>query len=298
MSGWVTAIAVFFRSVATAACVFGAYAVWAYGTNTTNGQPYFAQIVGLLGGVIVVLFGLLSLSAVAPMSLSEERQQSSLDVLVVTPLSNRSIVLGKWLGVFRLVPRLTFGPGLMALALATVYDRAVTIEIRLLHVGLLVATILVHGALITSVGMALATWIEHQSRAITLSVCSFVLVSIGWPIVAYSMAPWRYASGLAALSPISATAQLIDIGMIRGDVRSFQLWVAFWDVMVAYGAFSLFVLTVHSFDRFFGRMPEYVRRSSEVAHVVVLSAGGIAIACVAGAISDVGQLFGTAITQF
>jgi ABC-type transport system involved in multi-copper enzyme maturation permease subunit len=285
MSGWVTAIAGFFRWVATAACIFGAYAVWAYGTNTTNRQLYFAEIVGLLGGVLVVSFGLLSLSAVAPMSLSEERQQSSLDVLVVTPLSTRSIVLGKWLGVFRLVPGLTIGPGLVVLALATVYDRVLTIEVRLFHVGLLVATILVHGALITSVGVALATWVKHQSRAISLSVCSFLFVSLCWPITAYALAPWRYASGLAALSPITATALLIDIGMIRGDVRSFHFWVSFWDVMVAYGAFGLFVLTVHSFDRCFGRMPERVRRSSEVADVVVFSAGGIAIACAAGAVA-------------
>ena len=42
--------------------------------------------------------------------------------------------------------------------------------------------------------------------------------------------------------------------MIRGDVWSFQLWVTFWDVMVAYGAFGLFVLTIRSFDGCFGRI--------------------------------------------
>ena len=199
------------------------------------------MIVGLLGEILQVIFGLMILSTVAPMSLSEERQQSSLDVLVVTPLSARSIVLGKWLGVFRLVPLVTIGPGLMMLALATTYDQDLSLGFRLFRFGLLIVTILVHGALITSVGLAVATWIERQSRAIAMSVFVFVFVSVMWPITAIVAGPWRYAQGLAALSPITAAALVVDKGMIRGDLWSFHLWVTFWDVMVAYGAFRTFV---------------------------------------------------------
>ena len=43
-------------------------------------------------------FGMLLLSASAPTALAEERARGSLDVLLATPLSTRSIVVGKWLG--------------------------------------------------------------------------------------------------------------------------------------------------------------------------------------------------------
>ena len=52
------------------------------------------MIAGIFGYMLQVIFGLLMLSAVAPMSMSEERQRGSLDVLAATPLSTRTIVLG------------------------------------------------------------------------------------------------------------------------------------------------------------------------------------------------------------
>ena len=121
------------------------------------------------------------LSAVAPMSMSEERQRGSLDLLAATTLSTPTIVLGKWLGTLRLVLLLAIGPGLMGFALATAdkipaqrsagSGTPASIEELsrgelLFGAGLLVATILVHGALLASVGLALATWIKRQGRAI------------------------------------------------------------------------------------------------------------------------------------
>ena len=43
------------------------------------------------------------LAAIAPTSMAEERQRGSLDLLAATALSTRAIVIGKWLGTFRLV---------------------------------------------------------------------------------------------------------------------------------------------------------------------------------------------------
>ncbi len=57
-------------------------------------------------------FGMLMLSATAPTALAEERARGSLDVLLATPLSTRSIVLGKWWGTYRRV---------LVLAVMTVY---------------------------------------------------------------------------------------------------------------------------------------------------------------------------------
>ena len=75
-----------------------------------------------LGAVISglqVAAGLLLLSVSAATSLAEERQRGSLDVLLATPLSTRSIVLGKWWGAFRGVPPLLVLPVLIAAALAS-----------------------------------------------------------------------------------------------------------------------------------------------------------------------------------
>ena len=77
------------------------------------------EIAGVCSYVLHVIFGLLMLAAIAPTSMAEERQRGSLDILAATALSTRAIVIGKWLGTFRLVWPMTIGPGLMALAMAT-----------------------------------------------------------------------------------------------------------------------------------------------------------------------------------
>ena len=61
--------------------------------------------VGLVAGMNVfqVAVGLLLLSVSAATSLAEERRAGSLDVLLTTPLSTRSILAGKWWGAFRQV---------------------------------------------------------------------------------------------------------------------------------------------------------------------------------------------------
>ena len=76
-------------------------------------------IAGIFGCILQLIFGLLMFSAVAPMSMAEERQRGSLDLLAATTLSTPTIVLGKWLGTLRLVLLLAIGPGLLGLALAT-----------------------------------------------------------------------------------------------------------------------------------------------------------------------------------
>ena len=157
------------------------------------------EIAGVCSYVLHVIFGLLMLAAIAPTSMAEERQRGSLDILAATTLSTRAIVIGKWLGTFRLVLLMAIAPGLMALAMATArsernvmrsrpgmtpeYYQIVTLGARCFGVVVVIATILAHGALITSVGLALAVWVKRQSRAIALSVGWFILVTAAWPIV-------------------------------------------------------------------------------------------------------------------
>ena len=70
------------------------------------------EIAGVFSYMLHVIFGLLMLAAIAPTSMAEERQRGSLDILAATALSTRAIVVGKWLGTFRLVVAHGHRPGI------------------------------------------------------------------------------------------------------------------------------------------------------------------------------------------
>ena len=151
---------------------------------------------GVYAYMLQVIFGLLVLSAVAPMSLSEERQRGSLDVLMTTPLSTRTIVDRQMVEYISPGPLAgdrsrTAGPGPGDRPRVGEASR-VGVQLRgsfSTDRRLIVATILAHGAAITSIGLILATWIRRQARAIGISVALFVLVSIGWPIAGSGQLP-------------------------------------------------------------------------------------------------------------
>jgi ABC-type Na+ efflux pump permease subunit len=120
-------------AVADCATAGTARAVWA---RPFNG---FYAAVGL---------GLVSL--LTPATLAEERGRGSLDVLLSTPLSTRSLVLCKWLACYRLVPFLALLPAAVAAAHAREHQRWPGV---LMVMGMILA----HGATVTSLGIALAT---------------------------------------------------------------------------------------------------------------------------------------------
>ena len=74
----------------------------------------------------------------------------------------------------------------------------------LLACALLVATMLVHGALLASIGLALAIWIKRQSRAIAISVGLTVLINGGWPMLVLAMRMGMPGQGMASLSSLVA----------------------------------------------------------------------------------------------
>ncbi len=229
-SRWMTALLVLLMGTTGVLCVVGAVAVWKNGVDFHPGASW--EIAGVGSYFLHVIFGLLLLSALAPTSMTEERQRGSLDVLAATALSTRAIVVGKWLGTFRLAVPLCVAPGLLALAMATAWSDTTgaylvgpnaevssesSIGIRLFGVLMLIATILAHSALITSIGLALAVWIKRQSRAIALSVGLFVLVIAAWPI--FVSIAFDFGSGygsnvsqdVAFLSPVVACAGFIAL---------------------------------------------------------------------------------------
>src|SRR6185437_8615991 len=146
------------------------FSLWAIVEALHRALPGAPGIGGVISG-FQVSAGLLLLSVSASTSLAEERQRGSLDVLLATPLSTRSIVLGKWWGAFRGVPLLTVLPVLIAAAMAT-------------HTGfalgplLIGALVVAYGAAITSLGLALATWLPRMNRAIGLTAGLHVVVTI------------------------------------------------------------------------------------------------------------------------
>ena len=273
------------------ACVGCAFRVWQNGINFGVTTP--AVVVGLLACALFISFGLLMLAAVAPLSMSEEWQRGSLDILAATPLSTRTIVLGKWLGTFRLAALAAIVPGLMALAFATTKVTPRTLRPglardyahwypgfgeRLFGAALFVAAILAQAALMTSLGLALAIWLKRQSRAIALSVGVFVLTALGWPVLIFAaIGRSDYSLGLSAISPILCAVFFSELVVMRNPSRAFLWWVLFWVALVTFWAIGLLWLTVRTFDRSCGRMPERPRPSRLLSDVVVLWAGTTAI---------------------
>ncbi len=299
-TAWMFALGLFIWTTTTVACAIGAYSAWRHGINRCAGLSA-AQTAGLFAYMILILFGLLLLAVVAPTSMSEERQRGNLDVLVASPLSTTAILSGKWWGTFRLVPFLAIGPGLIVLALATarpvlppppkLTGRVILpifkdfgLAFRLGTAALLVATILTHGAALTSLGLAVATWVKRQGRAIATSVCIFVFVAIAWPFLA--MTGGRGGPALATLSPIVGAGDLGEELSRRSErLGSTIWWVGVWDAAAAAAAVGLWWLAVRTFDEAFGRIPERPRTSHWMADVLVVVAGVTAAACLVKAVS-------------
>jgi ABC-type transport system involved in multi-copper enzyme maturation permease subunit len=301
-SRWMVILIVALGGATSIACAFGAVMTWRSGLDTIGAGTM--QGVAIFGLLLQLMFGLLMVSAVAPMSMSEERQRGSLDLLAATVLSTRTIVLGKWLGTFRLVPPLAIGPGLVAFAFATAskapaavtpgmsprYFEPMARGELLVGAGLMVATILVHGALIASVGLALAVWIARQSRAVALSAGFAVIVGAGWPMLVGVSRVGPPGQGMMCLSPVVAAVGLIDALTLRArHWRDVLWWITFWDVECLAMAMGLLWLTVRTFDGRFGRMPERPGRTPMLSDVVVVLAGLIGVGGLFGVIASWGK---------
>ncbi|MHB1556222.1 MAG: ABC transporter permease [Isosphaeraceae bacterium] len=291
-----------------AACFVKGLNIWFIGTDWIDRS--YTEFGGVYSYIVPSAFGMLILSATAPMSLSEERQRGSLDVLLATPLSTTRIVVAKWLSVFRVVPWLAAGPAVLCLAMANstplleknaYLNATIPSGERSYACLLLFAAIVAHGAFITSAGLALATWIRRQSVAIGLSVTLFVLIAGVTPILAQlalsapSPPPSRWshpysirlgnghvywepgnwpASGTepfdrrlraSLLSPVYASIWLVDeLGEVDIFFRQGVNGLAIWLALVTVATLLLLGLTIATFNRCLGRMPEHGSRPRTV----------------------------------
>jgi ABC-type transport system involved in multi-copper enzyme maturation permease subunit len=213
-----------------------------------------AEEVGFMNAFQVAV-GLLLLSVGAATSLAEERVRGSLDVLLATPMSTRSILAGKFWGTFGQVKPVLFWPALLGLWLLPEGG-------SLYQYFLMIGSILAQAAVITGLGLALATWVGRLGRAVALCVAAYVAFSIVWPIlVAVSVSSEPLGPclllGCPAVGTYVATALIGPLDFTFRDApETYRSAVAIWMVLDLAAAAALFAATASSFDRCLGRIPE------------------------------------------
>jgi ABC-type transport system involved in multi-copper enzyme maturation permease subunit len=218
------------------AASFSAIAFW-----TPVPSAYSAWVNGMQ-----VSIGILLLSVSASTSLAEERVRGSLDILLATPLSTFTILSGKWWGTFRLVVLLTVLP--TAVALGQLLLHAGSLQ----HCLLVPCMIVAYGAGVTSLGLALATWVPRLGRAVGLCLTAVLLMTVGWLFLAITMTRGQAGEAMAMGSPFMGAGLLTYEISNRGGVESLN-WAALWIEIYLAVAFVLFVLTWISFNQFLGR---------------------------------------------
>ncbi len=293
-SRWMLVIVGLLMGTTAALCVIGAIEFLRDGANLHATAVW--KVVGIAACELHIVFGLLMLAVIAPLSMAEERQRGSLDILAATSLSTRTIVIGKWLGTFRLAFFMTLAPGLILLAMATtrgggaVYASIkgmpvlhywhVSLAARLLAVLVVFGTILAHSALITSIGLAAAVWIKRQSRAIGLCISIYVLIVGAWPLavsVLYRNGPDN-GRVLSCLSPAIVCGGYVNQLSQRtyGNSEGLLESSLFWALEVSLLAAGLLWLLVRTFETCFDRIPRRPPRHSVPAMLTMLLAAMIA----------------------
>jgi ABC-type transport system involved in multi-copper enzyme maturation permease subunit len=226
-------------------------------------RPNAAQH-GVAGiNVFQVAVGLLLVSTSAATSLAEERVRGSLDVLLATPLSTPSILAGKWLGSLRQVAPVLIWPAMTGAYLAVLSGRWISYL-------LLLALVLAYGAAITSLGLALATWVSRLGRAVAVCVSAYIVFSIGWIVLIATLTTGPGVESVPMImgSPLYGTYFASLYVSSESNFVPFAASPAiavgclFWIVAHGGAAAILFAMTLTTFDRCLGRISETAGRPS------------------------------------
>jgi ABC-type transport system involved in multi-copper enzyme maturation permease subunit len=161
---------------------------------------------------IQISLGLLLVSIPAAAGLAEDRVNGTLAALLATPLTTRSIILGKWLGAYQTVPWLAIFPCLVLSYIAGVSAGPVEI---LLVFGLVLA----YGAAVVSLGLYLATTIPNVGRAVAATMATYVLLCAGVALVL------NFSSSLVDTA-FGLLMELASLGLLTG--WGFHLVGAVW----------------------------------------------------------------------
>ena len=229
--------------------------IWDRGNPLHRPSPIVAMAV--LGQVFYFAFvgtQLTLLMLVAPAatagSICHDRARGTLMHMLVTDLSSAEIVLGKWLGTYRAVPLVAALPAVVCFCLAD--DRAE----HWTAVVVLIVYILCAGAAITSLGLAMATWLPRAGSAVAATVSIYLAITVGYLFVVLGTGPpFGTRGGLTMASPF-AWAYLVTLKITdRQPVWDFAPpWAIFWLSIMAIAAVALLIATLANFDRKLGRI--------------------------------------------
>jgi ABC-type transport system involved in multi-copper enzyme maturation permease subunit len=207
---------------------------------------------GALVNACQVSIGLLFVTIGAVTTLSEDRTRGTLELLLATPLSARSIVLAKWFTTYRTVVLLAVLPGALGFAYGGWPG-----------LGLLVGLVLGYGAAFTSLGLAVATWITRASRAIALAVIVYVLDVVSFVLVLIVIAlgnqPNRLERTLGLGSPWFGPGQITadlyrPIGVAFASPHFEFQPARSWTIGYGLAGILLLSLTLVTFDFSLGRI--------------------------------------------
>lgn len=250
-----------------------------------------------MGMMFQLIFGLLLISSTAPTVLAEERVRGSLDVLLSTPVSSRSIVVAKWWGAFRPVIFLALMPLYVSVLMSATTEGyrfalpasmakpiPVTTWDRVLAPTFCTLDYLASGAAIVSLGIVLATWVRQLGRAVVISVIAFFAIAIGWIVLAQFAyhrvmfsrlaADWHQKHPyvqlvLIAVSPMGGPIAPLDLLEQYAQAPRTEGWIGLGCIIVIKLAVAagLLAVAIATFDRCMGRVPESrapVRAKSQV----------------------------------
>jgi ABC-type Na+ efflux pump permease subunit len=197
---------------------------------------------------------------IAAIALAHDRAAGSVDVLLTTPLSTRSIVWAKWRNAVRSIPLIVLLPSLVGASLALQGG-------SWLVVALMVALAAAQAAALTSLGLALATWERRLGRALAFFVGLAFLLTASWPDVVCSLFEYDTARLLAMISPFQGAWQLTLAIRDPDAIAALQTmsWGAFWLLVALAATVALLLASLASFNRCLGRIPERSRRHQQLS---------------------------------
>jgi len=206
-----------------------------------------------------VAVGLLLVSVSAVTALSEERVRGTMDLLLATPLRTSDIVWGKWRGAYRTVPWIAVLPLINIVVLAAGTG-------RWFSVAYILAVVFTYGAAVTSLGLALATWIKRLGRATATSAAVYALVTVGWlatVALAFSSGGHETFEALGSASPFFGPGELaFETGNTFTRKLSCYAYLPVWIGVYVVAAFMLYVLTLATFDNCLGRVQDSLPRDA------------------------------------
>ncbi len=237
--------------------------------NGQVGHPDLVAVPGFAAGI-----GLLAVAVRAGSAWPEKQgeDRNGLDVLLTTPLSARTIVLGKWWSAFRVVPLIALLPTLSAVVLASGAPAQPFVPPgfpprpfdlspweRLAAPVLVLSQILLYGGAFVSLALFLATRFTRQACVLFATVAAYGMITFVVPTIAEIMllrSDRPLAEGLGAISPIAGPIVTLApmFNPTFSPLRKLFPYELAWLLVASVVAWALFRATISSFDGWMGRI--------------------------------------------